>query len=129
MYGGKVAEYGPADRVYNTPQHPYTQRLLAAFPDLNQPGDSLAAIPGYPPRLNALPPGCRFEPRCDQRLEVCARVPPKLIEIQTADGGPTPTPSTAKQASRVQGAVSGLPSAVRHVVACHLCTGPEAELR
>jgi len=126
MYAGKVVEYGPADRVYNAPQHPYTQRLLEAFPDLNQPGESLASIPSYPPRLNALPPGCRFEPRCHKKLEVCARVPPKLIEIQTADVGPTPTPSTAKQASRAQGAVSGLPSAVRHVVACHLCSGPEA---
>jgi len=60
MYGGKVAEYGTSDRIYNSPQHPYTQRLLEAFPDLNRPGDTLASIPGYPPRLNALPPGCRF---------------------------------------------------------------------
>ncbi|MEJ5224992.1 MAG: ABC transporter ATP-binding protein, partial [Anaerolineales bacterium] len=53
MYGGKVAEYGPADAVYNAPAHPYTQRLLEAFPDLNRPTGALATIPGTPPRLNA----------------------------------------------------------------------------
>ena len=41
MYGGQVAEYGPIDVVYNAPQHPYTQRLLEAFPDLNRPADQL----------------------------------------------------------------------------------------
>jgi peptide/nickel transport system ATP-binding protein len=107
MYGGKVAEYGSIDRVYNAPQHPYTQRLLEAFPDLNQPGDTLASIPGYPPPLNDLPPGCRFEPRCHLRIDVCAARSPRLIEIQDAD------PSSA--------------FATRHVAACHLLTGPEVE--
>jgi oligopeptide/dipeptide ABC transporter ATP-binding protein len=86
MYGGKVAEYGPIDAVYNHPQHPYTQRLLEAFPDLNRPNDSLASIPGSPPRLNALPPGCRFEPRCHKRIADCTRINPKLVKITpTAD--------------------------------------------
>lgn len=120
MYGGKVAEYGPADRVYNAPQHPYTQRLLEAFPDLNRPGDSLASIPGYPPRLNALPPGCRFEPRCHKRLEVCAQVAPKLIDVSRLQ----------EAGSRKQDeAVSSFflpPSSLRHMAACHLCSGPEA---
>ncbi len=71
MYGGKVAENGPVDEVYNAPQHPYTQRLLEAFPDLNRPAGSLAVIPGTPPRLNALPPGCRFAPRCHKAFERC----------------------------------------------------------
>lgn len=101
MYGGKVAEYGSADVVYNNPQHPYTQRLLDAFPDLHRPDDKLASIPGTPPRLNALPPGCRFEPRCHKRIEVCATVAPKLI---TLDAAATPP----------------------HLAACHLCEGPEA---
>jgi peptide/nickel transport system ATP-binding protein len=121
MYGGKVAEYGPIDRVYNAPQHPYTQRLLEAFPDLNAPGDVLASIPGYPPRLNALPPGCRFEPRCHKRIDICASVSPKLIDVSalTDEGG------------RVKAEDSSFrlpPSAFRHVAACHLCDGPEAEV-
>lgn len=108
MYGGQVAEYGAIDAVYNNPQHPYTQRLLQAFPDLNQPGDSLASIPGSPPRLNALPPGCRFEPRCHKRIEVCSSVTPKLIDV------------TQSPISNLQSPVS------HHIAACHLCSGPEA---
>ncbi len=101
MYGGKVAEYGSADVVYNAPQHPYTQRLLEAFPDLHRPDDKLASIPGSPPRLNALPAGCRFEPRCHKRIEICATLGPKLVRLEDADN-------------------------TTHLVACHLCQGEEA---
>ncbi len=81
MYGGKVAEYGSADKIYNHPEHPYTQRLLASFPDLNKPTDTLASIPGTPPRLTDLPPGCRFEPRCHLKVERCSQVVPPLLEV------------------------------------------------
>ncbi len=64
MYGGMVAEYGSSDTIFNHPQHPYTQRLLTAFPDVAKPGSTLSSIPGSPPRLDDLPLGCRFEPRC-----------------------------------------------------------------
>jgi oligopeptide/dipeptide ABC transporter ATP-binding protein len=97
MYGGKVAEYGSADRIYNEAQHPYTQRLLAAFPDVNRPAGTLISIAGTPPRLTDLPRGCRFEPRCDVKLAKCAEIDPHLIQ---------PTD--------------------QHYVACHLCTGKEA---
>jgi oligopeptide/dipeptide ABC transporter ATP-binding protein len=96
MYGGKVAEYGSADRIYNDPQHPYTRRLLASFPDLNHPSDSLASIPGTPPRLTELPAGCRFHPRCDVRLETCSRVDPPVLQVSPG-----------------------------HYAACHLCQGQE----
>jgi len=46
MYGGKVAEYGSADRIYNDPQHPYTQRLLESFPDLTSQAKCSAPYPG-----------------------------------------------------------------------------------
>jgi oligopeptide/dipeptide ABC transporter ATP-binding protein len=81
MYGGKVAEYAEVDRIFNDPEHPYTQRLLASFPDLNKPGSSLASIPGTPPRLTDLPPGCRFEPRCHAKIEDCSRITPPLLEV------------------------------------------------
>jgi peptide/nickel transport system ATP-binding protein len=97
MYGGKVAEYGTADEIYNRPQHPYTQRLLASFPDVNRPSAMLASIPGTPPRLTDLPKGCRFEPRCNVKIARCAEVDPSLLQ----------------------------PSA-EHYVACHLCQGEEA---
>jgi oligopeptide/dipeptide ABC transporter ATP-binding protein len=103
MYGGKVAEYGPAELIYNHPQHPYTQRLLQAFPDLNratesssEAGQDLATIPGIPPRLNALPPGCRFSPRCLLSMEVCSQLSPELVNMAPAGSG------------------------LRHLAACHL---------
>jgi oligopeptide/dipeptide ABC transporter ATP-binding protein len=80
MYGGVVAEYGPIDAVYNAPQHPYTQLLLEAFPDLNRPAEMLASIPGTPPRLNDLPPGCRFWPRCPKCFDLCRQQKPLLID-------------------------------------------------
>ncbi len=84
MYGGVAAEYASSDVIFNNPQHPYTQRLLQAFPDLEEPGSTLASIPGTPPRLDDLPPGCRFEPRCqcEWREAICAHKAPPLVEIE-----------------------------------------------
>ncbi len=73
MYGGRMAEYASSDIIFNNPRHPYTQRLLMAFPDINNPGADLASIPGHPPPLDDLPPGCRFEPRCHEAVERCAQ--------------------------------------------------------
>ncbi len=81
MYGGQVAEHACCDTIFNEPQHPYTQRLLQAFPDIERPGATLASIPGNPPRLDDLPPGCRFEPRCLRAVEICARQRPPLVEL------------------------------------------------
>lgn len=81
MYGGKLAEYASADIIYNRPLHPYTQRLLSAFPDIENPRAQLASIPGHPPALNALPPGCRFEPRCELADEGCTRTAPEPVEF------------------------------------------------
>jgi oligopeptide/dipeptide ABC transporter ATP-binding protein len=80
MYGGKVAEYGSVDSIFNQPVHPYTKRLLEAFPDVDAPNASLASIPGHPPPLNNLPPGCRFEPRCHRRTDLCKTITPPLTE-------------------------------------------------
>ncbi|MBN2147458.1 MAG: dipeptide/oligopeptide/nickel ABC transporter permease/ATP-binding protein [Anaerolineales bacterium] len=87
MYGGVTAEYAPVDVIYNNPRHPYTQELLKAFPDVSRPGSELqhqrlASIPGSPPRLDALPPGCRFAPRCPQAFERCHREPPALHQLE-----------------------------------------------
>jgi peptide/nickel transport system ATP-binding protein len=80
MYGGVTAEYADVDTIYNSPLHPYTQELLKAFPDLSQPERKLSSIPGYPPKLDDLPPGCRFAPRCPQVFERCTSEFPKLHE-------------------------------------------------
>lgn len=83
MYGGMLVEYADSDTIFNHPRHPYTQRLLKAFPDIAEPGSELASIPGNPPRLDALPPGCRFQPRCDlsQGHPICAEQQPAAVEI------------------------------------------------
>ena len=84
MYGGTVAEYANSDTIFNNPGHPYTQRLLKAFPDIAEPGSDLASIPGNPPRLDNLPPGCRFEPRCHvgNGEPICLKELPPLVEIE-----------------------------------------------
>jgi len=78
MYGGVTAEYADVDTIYNAPLHPYTQELLKAFPDLSKPERRLTSIPGYPPKLDALPPGCRFAPRCPAVFERCTVEQPAL---------------------------------------------------
>ena len=81
MYGGVLAEYAPVDVIYNEPRHPYTQELLKAFPDPTKPTQRLASIPGAPPRLNALPPGCRFAPRCPLAFERCQTEQPPVYDL------------------------------------------------
>src|SRR5688500_4984169 len=82
MYGGVTAEYASVDTIYNSPRHPYTQELLKAFPDLSQPEKRLVSIPGYPPKLDALPSGCRFAPRCPLAFDRCMVELPKLYELE-----------------------------------------------
>ena len=81
MYGGVTAEYADVDVIYNDPKHPYTQELLKAFPDLTKPKKKLSSIPGYPPRLDDLPAGCRFAPRCPAAFDRCHKEQPKLHTI------------------------------------------------
>src|SRR4029079_12514084 len=71
MYGGIIAEEAEAFRLYAHPQHPYTQALLASFPDLSHPDRRLVGIPGVPPRLDNMPPGCPFAPRCPHVFDRC----------------------------------------------------------
>ena len=84
MYGGVTAEYADVDTIYNAPQHPYTQELLKAFPDVTKPAGELISIPGYPPRLDALPPGCRFAPRCPRVFARCDQELPSLYHLDDA---------------------------------------------
>ncbi|HKY46887.1 MAG TPA: ABC transporter ATP-binding protein, partial [Acidimicrobiia bacterium] len=80
MYGGMVAEQGPVADVYSNPQHPYTKLLLEAFPDIEDPERLLVSIPGTPPRLDQIPIGCRFAPRCPSAFDRCHQeLPPSYV--------------------------------------------------
>jgi oligopeptide/dipeptide ABC transporter ATP-binding protein len=71
MYGGLVVETGPIRTVMAFPRHPYTRALLDADAGHAEPLTRLRAIPGQPPPLTALPPGCPFAPRCPLAEPAC----------------------------------------------------------
>ncbi|HEY8313888.1 MAG TPA: ABC transporter ATP-binding protein [Candidatus Baltobacteraceae bacterium] len=72
MYGGNMVEYGAADQIFQNPKMPYTQGLLASLPRLDETQPRrLEPIPGQPPNLLRLPPGCAFAPRCKYRMPIC----------------------------------------------------------
>jgi len=70
MYAGRIVEKGSVDRVFSAPKHPYTAGLLKSVPRLDTRGP-LEPIPGQPPDLSDLPPGCPFAPRCPSRFGPC----------------------------------------------------------
>jgi peptide/nickel transport system ATP-binding protein len=78
MYAGRIVEEGPVAAVLLKPLHPYTMGLLASSVENVQPGQDIETIPGAPPDLRALPPGCAFAPRCRHAIAPCtATVPPE----------------------------------------------------
>lgn len=92
MYAGKIVEYGSVASIFKESSHPYTQKLISAFPSVLGPKIELSSIHGFPPDLLKPPPGCRFHPRCPERMEVCQKKEPPLMEVSKG----------------------------RHLVACHL---------
>lgn len=79
MYAGRVVESGPTREIINSPQHPYTQGLLAALPQRAKGERRLNQIPGNMPTLSAIPQGCAFNPRCEMKGEICMKEVPALI--------------------------------------------------
>ncbi|QGE33296.1 ABC transporter ATP-binding protein [Bordetella holmesii] len=79
MYAGRLAEIGPVADVIHRPQHPYTAGLMGSIPKLHGGAGRLVQIDGSMPRLNAIPPGCSFNPRCARRVERCGRDRPELV--------------------------------------------------
>ena len=78
MYAGRIVERAPVAELFERPAHPYTRGLLESIPTLADERDRLRTIPGTLPNPAALPPGCRFEPRCRWRIEACAAAVPPL---------------------------------------------------
>jgi peptide/nickel transport system ATP-binding protein len=80
MYAGRIAEIGPVHEVINQPAHPYTMGLMAAIPDITEDRERLYQIDGSMPRLNAIPPGCPYNPRCPRVFDRCRVERPELLE-------------------------------------------------
>ncbi len=80
MYAGRVVEIGPVHEVINQPAHPYTAGLMASIPDILDDRERLNQIDGAMPRLNAIPPGCAFNPRCRLVFDKCRSDRPDLMQ-------------------------------------------------
>jgi peptide/nickel transport system ATP-binding protein len=80
MYAGRLVEVGPVREVLHSPRHPYTRGLMGSIPRIaaGQRHRRLSQIDGAMPRLNAIPPGCAFNPRCPKRFEPCVASRPQL---------------------------------------------------
>ncbi|MCO5071754.1 MAG: ABC transporter ATP-binding protein [Rhizobiaceae bacterium] len=81
MYSGRIAEQGPVTEIFDRPGHPYTRGLMQCTPELTGNPRRLTTIPGSLPSLSALPPGCRFAPRCDLALDACRTGRPPMIGL------------------------------------------------
>ena len=84
MYAGRIAEIGPVLDVTRRPQHPYTSGLMGSIPSLRHSVETLVQIDGSMPRLDAMPPGCAFHPRCPEAGPRCSRERPAMQHITAA---------------------------------------------
>ena len=80
MYAGRVAEIGPVADIIHAPQHPYTRGLMGSIPAMDEERERLQQVDGAMPRLNAMPGGCAFHPRCDRAMERCHTERPELLD-------------------------------------------------
>ncbi|WP_113156526.1 ABC transporter ATP-binding protein [Nitratireductor sp. OM-1] len=78
MYAGRLIELGPVEQVLHAPRHPYTQGLMASIPSLDGRVEKLSQIDGSMPRLDAIPIGCAFSPRCSHAGPRCLKERPEL---------------------------------------------------
>jgi len=80
MYAGRIAEIGPVLNVIKHPAHPYTEGLMGSIPPIEHRVNRLRQIDGAMPRLNAIPPGCAFNPRCLKAFDRCFAERPDLLD-------------------------------------------------
>ena len=78
MYAGRVVEVGPVETVIGQPRHPYTAGLMASIPSVHRRNEQLTQIDGVMPRLDAIPTGCAFHPRCRFAIDACRSAAPTI---------------------------------------------------
>lgn len=84
MYAGKIVEMGTIEAVVSDYRHPYTEKLIRAFPNIYGAREMVDSIPGVPPDLLSVPEGCPFSPRCHKKVgDICDRVAPTLISVDS----------------------------------------------
>jgi oligopeptide transport system ATP-binding protein len=87
MYAGKIVEKAGVDELFREPKHPYTRGLLDSIPRIDVAGrHRLYSIPGAPPNLVDMPPGCPFKPRCDRAMDICGREFPPETFMESSGG-------------------------------------------
>jgi peptide/nickel transport system ATP-binding protein len=108
MYGGRIVESGPRERIFSAPRHPYTQRLLRAVPDIAGKR-TVVGIPGHAALPGSRPDGCFFHPRCQFAREDCRAAFPPVTDLgaghqvrcyHVAEALRAPAPEGAGQADR-----------------------------
>jgi peptide/nickel transport system ATP-binding protein len=85
MYAGRIVEIGPARSIVDRPSHPYTIGMMASIPRTAGQRGRLQQIDGTMPRLNAIPPGCSFNPRCTKAIDRCRRERPELTPVKETE--------------------------------------------
>ena len=81
MYAGRIVETGNVRDIFYSPKHPYTEALLGSLPRLDVDVTRLDSIPGQPPALHDLPPGCPFAPRCKYAMDKCSEEYPPVYTL------------------------------------------------
>jgi len=84
LYAGQIAEIGKTRDLIKSPKHPYTVGLMSSIPSMESDEDRLVQIPGSMPRLNAIPDGCSFHPRCSKAFAPCMEKRAPLIEVENS---------------------------------------------
>jgi oligopeptide/dipeptide ABC transporter ATP-binding protein len=81
MYAGRIVELAPTAEIFRLPRHPYSLGLMRSIPKIDGPAERLEPIPGQPPSLSSLPPGCPFAPRCRFAAPECHVAEIELREV------------------------------------------------
>ncbi|EYF01509.1 ABC transporter ATP-binding protein [Chondromyces apiculatus] len=120
MYAGRIVEEASAEAIFHAPRHPYTIGLKRSVPRLDVArGQRLSPIPGMPPSLARVPPGCPFHPRCEHVMAVCREKVPETREVSREASAGEPGEGKSAAGDAAAGATKATRRAL-HVVRCHL---------